>query len=843
MNVLHRGIPARNRLALLVWLLVGPVLPVAAQQAVSIHNSRLAVSVRQDGTYEIRAQGLKEPVLEARVAAEIDHRWLRSSEYPRHRVNQSTFTDTLGPGHQLTVTHSGLSSAPDLVCILRLYDGHPYGDVEIVVRNTSGKAVTVQAIRGVEALGKPAINLGARDGADRVLSDSFSEDWPTLKIYDLGQAPKLMHRGAGSQLIYNRESKQSLFLGALRSERFLTILHLQAQKEASGEPRIASFTVDSTGTTEIQRDNALEGAPPEDLVELSLPVAAGEELHSEPVMFSAGDNYFAQLEAYGEAIRVLHHARVAGPNLIGWWSWTAFYGGIQEGPTLTNAHWLAEHLKPLGYEYFHIDEGYQYARGEYTTPNATQFPHGMRQIGREICHLGLKFGLWTAPFEVTGRAWIYEHHKDWLVHNAKGKPIRIGFVGRGSTDPLYALDTTHPGAQEYLRQAYRKLVREWGVRYFKLDFMDTTAIEGYRYKANTTVMQAQRLGLSIIREAVGEDVLLDKDGSPMLNPVGIVDEGRISVDTGHSFQASKEAAPGIAARYYMHRNWFVNDPDAFTVAGQVIPGHDWHQSKTPITLDDAEISVTLSAVSGGMFEEGDDLPKLGAEPERLALVKNADLLQMAKLGRAALPLDMLTYREEDELPSVFLLQEDRRQSMLAVFNWTDGPRSHAFALADLKLPAGDSYLATDVFHPDRAVGFEGGELALKDQPGHSVRLIKIINTWVPAAAPTITASVPQTAQVGNLLKFSATADRSGVPAISYHWDFGDGTTADGAEITHAYTLAGDYTVHLEVEGVDGLAAVSDCPVTVSGVLNAVFNLPQNSRYIEEGGPGPSLNVK
>jgi hypothetical protein len=820
------------------------VLPVAAQQTASIHSSHLAVSVRpQDGAYEIRSQGLNEPVLEARVAAKIDRRWVRSSEYPQHRAAESTFTDTLGAGHQITVTHSGLASTPDLVCILRLYDDHAYGDIEVAVHNTSGKAVTVEAIRSVEALGKTVINLGARDAADRALSDSFSEDWPTLKIYDLGQAPKLMHRGAGSQLIYNRESKQSLFLGALSSERFLTILHLQAQKDASGESKIASFTVDSTGTTEIQKDNALEGAPPEDLVELSLPAAAGEMLHSEPVMFSAGDNYYAQLEAYGEAIRILHHARVSGPNLIGWWSWTAFYGGIQEGPTLTNAHWLAEHLKPLGYEYFHIDEGYQYARGEYVTPNATQFPHGMERIGRAICHLGLKFGLWTAPFEVTGRAWVYEHHQEWLVHNAGGKPIRIGFVGRGKTDPLYALDTTHPGAQEYLRQTFRKLVREWGVRYFKLDFMDTTALEGYHYKPHTTAMEAQRLGLAIIREAVGEDVLLDKDGSPMLNPVGIVDEGRVSVDTGHSFRASKDAVPGIAARYYMHRNWFVSDPDAFTVAGQVIPGHDWHQSKTPITLDDAEISISLAAVSGGMFEEGDDLPKLGMEPERLALVKNADLLQMAKLGHAALPLDMLTYREEDELPSVFLLNEDRRQSMLAVFNWTDGARSHTFTLADLKLPAGDSYQATDVFHPDRPVNFDGAAMALRDQPAHSVRLIKIIDTSVPAAAPTITASVPQTAQVGNVLRLSATSDRIGVPAISYHWDFGDGTTADGAEVTHAYTLSDNYTVRLKAEGVDGLAAASSYPVTVSGVLNAVFDLPQNRRYVGEGDPRPSLNVK
>ncbi len=817
-------------------MIFGLVLAASAQSGVSIHNASLSVSVRPaEGAYEIRSQNLGDPVLETRVAAEIDHRWVRSSDYPQHHVAESTFTDALGAGHEIAVTFSRLSGAPDLICLLRLYDDLPYGDVEVRVQNTTGKSVTVQAIRSVEAMGKRAINLGASDSADRVLSDSFSEDWPVLRIYDLGQAPEGLHRGVGSQLIYNRESQQSLFLGALSSQRFLTILSLKAENDAFGKPQAVSFTVDSTGTQDIQKDNALKEAPAEDRVELSLPLAAGEKLSSEPVMFEAGEDYHAQLEAYGKAIRILRNARVAGPNLIGWWSWTAFYGGIQEGPTLTDAHWLAEHLKPLGYEYFHIDEGYQYARGEYTTPNATQFPHGMWRVGQEIGNLGLKFGLWTAPFEVSGRAWVYEHHQDWLVHNGQGKPIRIGFVERRS-DPLYALDTTNPGAQAYLRETYRKLVRDWGVRYFKLDFMDTAAIEGYYYKAHTTALEAQRMGLEIIREAVGEDVLLDKDGSPMLNPVGIVDYGRISVDTGHSFQAGMEAVSGIAARYYMHRNWFGADPDAFSVAGQLIPGQTWHQSMTPITLDDAEVSIALSAVSGGMFEEGDDLPTLGTEPERLALVKNPDLLQMARLGRAALPLDLMTYREEDKLPSNFLLKEDRRQTMLAVFNWTEEPRAHAFTLADLSLPAGDSYTVSDVLQADRPVNFEAGQLALEDQPAHSVRLIKIADTSVPAATPTVTAQVPSLAEVGTILKLTAQAKNSEVPALAYHWDFGDGTEAEGAEVTHAYTHADHYSVRLTVQGVDGIAAQASYPLTVTGILDSAFKLSNNRRYVEKYDP-------
>ena len=38
-----------------------------------------------------------------------------------------------------------------------------------------------------------------------------------------------------------------------------------------------------------------------------------------------------------------------------------------------------------------------------------------------------------------------------------------------------------------------------GSAVLQIDFMDTTAIEGYRYRPNTTALEAQRIGLQIIR--------------------------------------------------------------------------------------------------------------------------------------------------------------------------------------------------------------------------------------------------------------------------------------------------------------------------------------------------------
>jgi alpha-galactosidase len=799
----------------------------ASPVEVSIEGLSVAVQPG-DGTYEIRTGVGGHTILHARVAAEIDHKWIKSTDYPQHKISQSDFEDVVGHGKKITVTSSGLPNLPDLAYTLDVYEGKAFGAIEAEVQNHTGKPLTIQSIRSVEAVGNKIVDLGGAPTADRILSDSFSEDWPPLQIFDLGKAPQGIHRAVGSQLIYNRESKESFFLGALTSNRFLTIIHLQTQSSSSNAPTIASYTVDSTGTTEIQAtdpESGLREGPAENLIELNVPLPAGESIASERVMFAAGSNYYSQLDNYGAAIRDLHHGRVRADNLLGWWSWTAFYTKITQGTALTNAQWQAEHLKSLGYDYFHFDLGYGYSRGEYATPNASQFPGGMLDLTRRISRLGLKIGVWTAPFEAGERSSIYEHHKDWLVHNAHGDPISIGDAEEVKGERLFVLDVTHPDAQEYLRQTYRTLVREWGARYIKLDFMDNTAIEGYYHRPNTTALEAQRIGLEIIRKAVGDDVLLDKDGSPMLNPVGLVDEGRISQDTGHAFQRSKEAAPGIAARYYMHRNFFVTDPDAFTVSRQLL---EERTIEAPVTLNEAQVSIALAAVSGGMFEIGDDLPTLGSDPERVALVKNPDLLAMAKLGRAAVPLDLMTYTDKDEQPSVFLLREDQRQSILAVFNWTEQPSSRTFSFSDLKLPPGHSYALVDSFGPNQRLAINHETLRLENQPAHSVKLIKIIDTSIPPAEPSIAFKVPSQAKTGEEIEFSSLASKGGVPALAYHWDFGDGVIANGSTLTHAYTVAGNYTVRFTAEGLDGKSAEKMFSIEVSGTMN----LPPPQRYLD-----------
>ena len=824
------GMAYMTRLTALLLLSGGVLLSSAAQSPG--HDQTLQITVNPaDGKYSIAMPGAASSVLRAGIGAQVDGHWLHSSDYPRPAVEGSQVQGFLGEATDWQVTYSGLKGQPELIYHLRVYSNEPFGDIQVTVRNSTGKPIHVESIRSLDATEGPIVNLGGPMVDDRVLSDSFSEDRPAITIRNFADAEKQMHRAVGSQLIYNRQSHQSLFLGALASDRFLTILRLHLSG-SGGATRVASYEVDSTGTTEMAKLNSLEHSSAEDQVELSLPLASGAELSSERVLFSLATDYHRQLETYGSLIRQIHHARISAPPLMGWWSWTAYYFGLNEGAALTNARWEAEHLKSLGYNIFHIDEGYQYARGEYITPNATLFPQGLAPLEYKVRGLGLVPAIWTAPFEVSERSWVYQNHPDWLVQNAKGQPIHAGTVV-DNKDALFVLDTTNPEAQDYLRKTYSTLVNHWGIHSIKMDFMDDSLIEGYYHEPNTTALEAQRIGLKIIRDTVGDNVYLDKDGSAMLNPVGYVDYGRISQDTGHTFDASKEAAPGIAARYYMNRNFFVADPDAFTVSTQTIDDQSWHESNKPATLDDAKVSIALAAVSGGMLEIGDALPSLSKAPERLALIQNKDLINMIRLGKASVPLDLMNFAPEDGQPSIFLLKEDDRQSILTVFNWTDKERDHSIDLVTAGLPATGQYAVTDVLDDvldnQKSGAVASGVLSFR-QLAHSVRVFKIVDAHFPAVAPAVKTEHPSAGNAGSTLTFAARSQgRDAV--LSYHWDFGDGVTMEGSDVKHTYTELGEFKVQVTAAGLSGLSAEDHFQLRISGHMPTTFD-PQNIKRYE-----------
>jgi hypothetical protein len=282
----------------------------------------------------------------------------------------------------------------------------------------------------------------------------------------------------------------------------------------------------------------------------------------------------------------------------------------------------------------------------------------------------------------------------------------------------------------------------------------------------------------------------------------------------------------------MNRNFFVADPDAFTVSSQTVDDQSWHGGRHPLTSDEAKISIALAAVSGGMFELGDDLPALGSSPERLALVKNTDLINIARLGHSSTPVDLLTYEPGDKQPSIFLLKEDNRQSILTLFNWTEEERKRSIDLKSLGLKDPDAYEITEVLGGKPCCDDSSGKIDFTQAP-HSVRMYKLVDKATTASAPAFDMHAESTAKAGETLSFSAEGTSLDEPVLTYHWDFGDGITLDGMKVQHTYSKPGKYNVQVTATGIDTVTNSKTVSVSVSGNIATRFVPAEKKRPSEQ----------
>jgi hypothetical protein len=130
--------------------------------------------------------------------------------------------------------------------------------------------------------------------------------------------------------------------------------------------------------------------------------------------------------------------------------------------------------------------------------------------------------------------------------------------------------------------------------------------------------------------------------------------------------------------------------------------------------------------------------------------------------------------------------------------------------------------------PVRNGAVEVGELAPE-----SVLVLKLIDSAVPERAPAVQADVPKSASAGETISVSARADDEQAPAVDFHWEFGDGSGADGPRASHVYTRAADFHIQLTAYGVDGTSTQLTYPVKVGGSLRAFPTLSTNRRLAGE----------
>jgi hypothetical protein len=246
-----------------------------------------------------------------------------------------------------------------------------------------------------------------------------------------------------------------------------------------------------------------------------------------------------------------------------WCSWDNYYSDVREEDIVRNTDWIAAHLKPYGFDYIALDDGYDRGpRGEhYWTENWDQkkFPHGAKWLTSYIKSKGLHPGVWLVPNSYTGAV---EQHPDWYLHDREGKLIL------DYNTP--ALDSTNPEVLDFLKKEFTTL-DEMGFEYYKFDgehalpkyvpTVDTTRL----YDKTIDPIVAYRNRLKLIRETIGPERFIEgcPAGTP-LNGIGYFNSYFNGADMYPSWQGSYALFSSINA------NAFLNHIVIYTMAGEGI---------------------------------------------------------------------------------------------------------------------------------------------------------------------------------------------------------------------------------------------------------------------------------
>lgn len=318
-----------------------------------------------------------------------------------------------------------------------------------------------------------------------------------------------------------------------------------------------------------------------------------------------------------------------------------------------------------------IDDGWFTDYGDWRANG--RFPYGLKRAADLIKEGGFDAGIWLAPFHLSYFSKAFQRMPGLLTSFRNNEKA----LEEWAFGPLGFLDPTSPDGESFLRRLFEKL-KHLGFSCFKVDFIHNLATFGKDkqfFDDKLGRIEIIRRGLSIIREAIGDDSYLLTCGCPPEAAIGIADINRIGGDISTYDSTVKLNARFLAVRYWMNNSLWTSDPDFLIVRSDATANDKHHnplhfnpekgtRSGAPWTTENSSrLWAALAVMSGGFIALADHLGKLNNKGEKI--IKTA--LNNA-VSQAAVPLDLM----EHILPEIWLRGGD--SAALAVINWSDIPR-------------------------------------------------------------------------------------------------------------------------------------------------------------------------
>lgn len=342
-------------------------------------------------------------------------------------------------------------------------------------------------------------------------------------------------------------------------------------------------------------------------------------------------------------------------RLKGYTSWYNHYQNINEKIICDNINAVAD--SELDADVFQIDDGYQTAVGDWLCVDRTKFPSGMKNTADMIKSKGMLAGIWLAPFSCEKTSEIYRHHKDWLIKNADGEPVKAGSNWSG----FYALDIYNADAREYIKNTFDTVLNDWGFDLVKLDFLYSACIMPRKDKTRGEIMCD---AMDLLRECVKDKLILGC-GVPLLPAFGKVDYCRIGTDisldwndkpymrlTHRERVTTKKSLLNTAFRRHLDKRAFMNDPDVFLLRDDNIS----------LSQEQKELVCMINCIFGGVIFTSDNVS--GYTDEKKAFLEKCLSLTGAHIDDASLCRNILSIEFTKDNKQYFLSYDIRNGKII-----------------------------------------------------------------------------------------------------------------------------------------------------------------------------------
>ena len=387
---------------------------------------------------------------------------------------------------------------------------------------------------------------------------------------------------------------------------------------------------------------------------------------------------------------------------MGWNSWDCYGAAVTEEIVMQNARYMAEHLKPFGWEYVVVDiqwsepgaTGHAYrpfARLEMDDysrlmPAVNRFPssaggEGFAPLAEKIHRLGLKFGIHM--MRGIPRQAVHQNTKILGSRRTAAEIAQISSICAWNTD-MYGVDPHKDGALEYYQSLF-SLYASWNVDFVKLDDICRELPQA----------EEELLLISRARKTCAPDIILSLSPGPAL-----LEKAELYKQTAEMWRITDDFWDDWKLLYDMFdraESWCIHAGNGHWPDADMLPIGPVRQTDDPseytrFTEDEQITMMTLWCILRSPLMIGGEMT--GFDPFTLDLVTNWDILDMHRLARHSRQVYRRRVQNTELVLWTACCAEDGTYA--ALFNIGEEDISLFLPLSDLEL--GGSPICRDLWH-------------------------------------------------------------------------------------------------------------------------------------------------